>query len=34
MHANWTQITTEKLQAYIGFMMLMGLVKLRSIYEY
>ena len=32
--ATWTQITVEELQAYMGFMILMGLVKLPSIYDY
>lgn len=32
--ASWTQITVEELQAYMGFMILMGLVKLPSIYDY
>ena len=30
----WTKITVEELQAYMGFMILMGLVKLPSIYDY
>ena len=32
--ATWTQITVEELQAYMGFMILMGLVRLPSIYDY
>ena len=32
--AKWTQVTVEELQAYMGFMILMGLVKLPSIYDY
>ena len=34
MGSQWTPITTEELCAYMGFMMLMGLVKLPSIYDY
>ena len=30
----WTPITTQELCAYMGFMMLKGLVKLPSIYDY
>ena len=30
----WTKITVEELQAYMGFMILMGLVKLPNIYDY
>lgn len=32
--AKWTQVTVEELQLYMGFMILMGLVKLPSIYDY
>ena len=32
--AKWTKVTVEELQAYTGFMTLMGLVKLPSIYDY
>ena len=32
--AKWTQVTVKELQAYMGFMILMGLVKLPSIYDY
>ena len=32
--ATWTQITVQELQAYMGFMVLMGLVKLLSINDY
>ena len=32
--SQWTPVTTEELCAYMGFMMLMGLVKLPSIYDY
>ena len=32
--AKWTEVTVEELQAYTGFMTLMGLVKLPSIYDY
>ena len=32
--SKWTQVTVEELQAYMGFMILMGLVKLPSIYDY
>ena len=32
--ASWTKITVEELQAYMGFILLMGLVKLPSIYDY
>ena len=32
--AKWTQVTVEELQAYMGFMILMGLVKLPSKYDY
>ena len=32
--ATWTQITVEELQAYMGFMMFVGLVRLPSIYDY
>ena len=32
--ASWTKITVEELQAYMGFMILMGLVKLPSIFDY
>ena len=31
---SWTKMTVEELQAYMGFMILMGLVKLPSIYDY
>ena len=30
----WTQVTVEELQAYMGFMILMGIVHLPSIYDY
>ena len=30
----WTHITSEKLLAYFGFMLLMGIVKLPSIDDY
>ena len=32
--ASWTKITVEELQAYMGFMILMGLIKLPSIFDY
>ena len=32
--ASWSKITVEELQAYMWFMLLMGLVKLPSIYDY
>ena len=32
--AKWTQINIEEIMAYIGFMILMGLVPLPSIYDY
>ena len=32
--AKWTQVTVEELQAYIGFMILLGIVHLPSIYNY
>jgi hypothetical protein len=32
--AMWTEITVEELQAYMRFMILMGLVKLPGIYDY
>ena len=32
--ASWTKITIEELQAYMEFMIFMGLVKLPSIYDY
>lgn len=32
--AKWTQVTVEELQAYMGFMILMGIVHLPSIYDY
>ena len=31
---SWTMITLEELQAYMGFMILMGIVKLPSMYDY
>ena len=31
--ANWDPITTEELHAYMGFMILMGIVKLPTIYS-
>ncbi len=33
-YSTWQTITVEELQAYMGFMILMGLVKLPSIYDY
>ena len=33
-YTTWQPITTDELQAYMGFMILMGLVKLPSIYDY
>ena len=30
----WTQVAVEELQAYMGFMILMGIVHLPSIYDY
>ena len=30
---HWTQIITEELQAYMGFMVLMGIVHMPSIYS-
>ena len=30
----WTKVTVEELQTYMGFIILMGLVKLPSIYDY
>ena len=32
--SQWTPVTTEELCAYMGFVMLMGLLKLLSIYDY
>ena len=32
--AKWTQVTVEELQAYMGFMILMRIVHLPSIYDY
>ena len=32
--AKWTHVTVEELQAYMGFMILMGIVHLPSIYDY
>ena len=32
--AKWNQVTVEELQAYMGFMILMGIVRLPSIYDY
>ena len=32
--AQWSQVTVPELQAYIGFMVLMGIVHLPSIYDY
>jgi len=32
--AKWTQVTVEELQAYMGFMILIGIVHLPSIYDY
>ena len=33
-YAEWVQVTVDELKAYIGFMILMGIVKLPSIYDY
>ena len=33
-YAQWTQVTVTELQAYMGFMILMGIVHLPSIYDY
>ena len=33
-YAQWTQVTVPELQAYMGFMILMGIVHLPSIYDY
>ena len=32
--ASWTKITVEEFMAYMGFMILMGLIKLPSIFDY
>ena len=32
--SQWSQVTVPELQAYIGFMILMGIVHLPSIYDY
>ena len=32
--AQWTQVTEQELHAYMGFMILMGLVHLPSLYDY
>ena len=33
-YAQWTQVTVSELQAYVGFMILMGIVHLPSLYDY
>jgi len=32
--ARWTPVTVEELNAYMGFMILMGIVHLPSMYDY
>ena len=32
--AKWNQVTVEELEAYMGFMILMGIVRLPSVYDY
>ena len=33
-YAGWTKVTVDELKAYLGFMILMGIVRLPSIYDY
>ena len=33
-YAKWTKVSIEELQAYLGFMIVMGIVKLPSLYDF